>query len=174
VKRFVFVVGVVAFAACAAACSGSSTKSSTSSPGTGAATTTVPPYDAGVGSTATPGANSKPTLQIAMNAQLRENVIVDSAGKTVYIYVPDGSSATSKVPASLQTTWPEVPAPLSTTPSVGTGLSANKLTVNPARQVAYNGHLLYTFKGDARAGVANGQGLGKVWYVMSPTGTPIT
>jgi predicted lipoprotein with Yx(FWY)xxD motif len=133
----------------------------------------VPGYGS-AGPTATAGSNSSPTLQVAMNATLHQNIVVDSTGKTVYIFVPDGSSTTSKVPAALQALWPAVSAPSSTTPSVGAGLSANKLTVNGARQVAYGGHLLYTYKGDARAGVANGQGLAKIWYVISPAGTPIT
>lgn len=165
-NRLAFVLVVIAFSVCGAACSSSSKKSSTPSPTTNASatTTTLAPVDAG----------SSPTLQVATNAKLRQDIVVDSTGKTVYVYVPDGSSTTSKVPAAVRTAWPAVTATASTTPSVGVGLNANKLTVNDGRQVVYNGHLLYTFQGDARAGVANGQGLGKVWYVISPAGTPIT
>ena len=38
------------------------------------------------------------------------------------------------------------------------------------RQVAYNGHLLYTFVGDKAAGDANGQGLGNIWFAVSASG----
>jgi len=44
-------------------------------------------------------------------------------------------------------------------------------------QVTYNGHPLYLFKGDQKAGDANGQGVnafGAAWYVLSPTGDEIT
>lgn len=36
-------------------------------------------------------------------------------------------------------------------------------------QVAYQGHLLYTFSGDKKPGQANGQGVLKEWYVATPT-----
>ena len=171
-NRLLLVLAVIVFALGAAACGSSSKKSSTSSPTTNPAATTAPAYGSAGSSTTAPTASGA-VLQVAMNAKLHQNIVVDSAGKTVYIYVPDGASTTSKVPAALQAAWPEVTT-TSNTPAVGPGLTASKVTVNAAHQVAYNGHLLYTFKADARAGVANGQGLGKIWYVISPTGTPIT
>jgi hypothetical protein len=44
-------------------------------------------------------------------------------------------------------------------------------------QVIYNGHPLYTFSGDQKAGDTNGQGLtnfGAGWFVLSPSGNQIT
>lgn len=172
-NRFLLVLVVIVFVVCAAACGSSSKKSSTSSASTNAgATSTVPSYGAAGSSTTAPTASGA-VLQVAMNAKLHQNIVVDGTGKAVYIYKPDGSSTTSKVPAGLQATWPAVTT-MSSKPAVGAGLTANEVTVNGAHQIAYNGHLLYTFKGDVRTGVANGQGLGNIWYVISPTGTPIT
>ena len=82
------------------------------------------------------------------------------------MFVPDGTSTTSKVPAAIQANWPPVTASGAST--VGTGLDQSK--VAGTTQVSYNGHLLYTFVGDKAAGDANGQGLGNVWYAVSASG----
>jgi predicted lipoprotein with Yx(FWY)xxD motif len=42
-----------------------------------------------------------------------------------------------------------------------------------SQQVAYNGLNLYYFAGDKKEGDTNGQGLGDVWYLVSPEGQPI-
>ena len=44
-------------------------------------------------------------------------------------------------------------------------------------QVTYDGHPLYGYQGDSKAGDTNGQGInafGAAWYVLSPSGTAIT
>jgi hypothetical protein len=44
-------------------------------------------------------------------------------------------------------------------------------------QVTYNGHPLYRFAADAKPGDTTGQGttaFGGTWYVVGPSGTPIT
>ena len=41
---------------------------------------------------------------------------------------------------------------------------------NGVQQVAYNGHLLYTFVADTKPGDAAGQGLGGVWFAVLATG----
>jgi predicted lipoprotein with Yx(FWY)xxD motif len=40
-------------------------------------------------------------------------------------------------------------------------------------QVTYNGHPLYHFAGDQAPGDTNGQGVGGIWFVVSPAGDPI-
>jgi predicted lipoprotein with Yx(FWY)xxD motif len=108
-----------------------------------------------------------------MNAKLHQNILVDHNGKTVYIYKPDGTSTTSQVPGALNAAWPAVTS-IGSTPTVAAGLSDAKTKVNAQDQVSYNGHLLYTFSADTKPGDTRGQGLGNVWYVISPSGTPIT
>ena len=76
------------------------------------------------------------------------------------------------VPAGIKANWPAVVA---TGDAVaGPGLDASKLTVVPqpdgTKQVAYNGHLLYTFISDTAPGDAKGQDLGGAWYVVTPAG----
>src|SRR5215467_13767722 len=83
------VVAGIGLAACGSSSKTSTTPSTTTST-TGATTTT-----AGAASTTTAGTSSA-VLQVAMNTKVHQNIIVDSAGKTVYLYMPDGSSTTSK------------------------------------------------------------------------------
>ena len=94
---------------------------------------------------------------------------------TVYLFVPDGTATTSAVPEGIKANWPPVVA--DGTPVVGAGVDAALLAVaaqpDGTQQVAYNGHLLYTFISDVAPGDANGQDLGDVWYVLSPAGEQI-
>jgi predicted lipoprotein with Yx(FWY)xxD motif len=127
-------------------------------------------------STTTPSVTTPPaakaTLTAQTNAKLGKQIIVDAAGKTVYLYVPDGASTTSKVPAALKAAWPPVVA--SGAVIAGTGLTAAKLASDRqgdgSQQVAYNGHLLYTFANDKAPGDATGQGLGGIWFALTPAG----
>jgi predicted lipoprotein with Yx(FWY)xxD motif len=112
------------------------------------------------------------TLSVAMNAKVGKQVIVDSSGKTIYMYEPDGASGTSQVPAGIKPNWPAV---MSTgAPRVSAGLDSSKVGTQTqpdgTKQTTYNAHLLYTFAGDPAPGDANGQGLGGVWFTLSPAG----
>jgi predicted lipoprotein with Yx(FWY)xxD motif len=49
-------------------------------------------------------------------------------------------------------------------------------TATGSSQVTYNGHPLYWFSGDTKAGDTNGQGLddfGGEWYAISPAGKAV-
>jgi predicted lipoprotein with Yx(FWY)xxD motif len=116
------------------------------------------------------------TLSAATNSKLGKQIVVDSAGMTVYLFVPDGTSKTSKVPSAVKANWPAVKGP-SSAPTVGAGLDQSKVAADMqadgSDQVAYGGHLLYTFSGDKAPGDANGQGLGGNWYAVSPAGNRV-
>jgi predicted lipoprotein with Yx(FWY)xxD motif len=167
-----FRLSLVSFAIVLVSACGSSSKSSSSSSGTTAASPTTA-YSYGGATSATSAAASATVLKTAMNATLHQNIVVDDNGKTVYTYKPDGTSTTSKVPAGLKAAWPAVTS-MESTPTVAAGLSNAKTKVNAQDQVSYDGHLLYTFSADTKPGDAKGQGLGNVWYMISPTGAPIT
>ena len=113
------------------------------------------------------------TLRLAKNAKLGKQILVNPAGKTVYLYTPDGDGKTSKVPAAIKSSWPPKIAGAASI-TVGAGLDRTKLVVhkqpNGVQLVAYNGHLLYTFVGDKKPGDATGQGLGGVWFAVLSTG----
>jgi predicted lipoprotein with Yx(FWY)xxD motif len=155
----------------AAACSSSSSPTATASSSTSSSSA--------VSSTAASSSSSAAgtaTLAVATNATLGKQIVVESTGRTVYLFVPDGSSTTSQVPQSIKANWPPVTA--GTAPTAGEGIDATKLSTatqpDGTQQVMYNGHLLYLFAGDKAPGDAKGQGLINNWYVLSPAGDQIT
>ena len=155
----------------AAACS------SSSSPTVGASSSRSSSSSSSSSAAATSSASTAgaATLDVATNATLGKQIVV-AAGRTVYLFVPDGSSTTSQVPASIKANWPAVTA--ANTPTAGNGIDASKLTAamqsDGTEQVVYNGHLLYFFVGDTAPGDAKGEGLVSNWYVVSPAGDQIT
>jgi predicted lipoprotein with Yx(FWY)xxD motif len=105
-------------------------------------------------------------------------VLVDSRGRTLYLFKKD-SGTKSACFGACAAAWPPLRA--SGKPSVGNGLKASKVgTIKRSdgkRQVTYNGHPLYHFQGDKKAGDTNGQGLnafGARWYVVSSAGRQVT
>jgi predicted lipoprotein with Yx(FWY)xxD motif len=165
------IAGGVALAAC-----GSDNSSSGGTPAPAA----TPPASAVTNPPATSGTTAPPspvpTIQLASNSAIGQNLLVDSHGRTLYLFVPDGTGTQSTVPAQFKPNWPPLVA--SGTPIAGSGVSLPNVSVatqsDGTRQVTYNGHLLYTFINDKAPGDTNGQGLGpNNWFVLDASGNPI-
>lgn len=99
-------------------------------------------------------------------------IVVDADGKTLYMFDNDTQgSGTSSCTGECLTNWPpltvasDAPAVKGVTGEVGTIKTADGST-----QVTLNGWPLYYFAGDAAAGDVNGQGVGGIWWVLSPAG----
>jgi len=104
-------------------------------------------------------------------------ILVNSKGRTLYLFQAD-SGTTSACADACAAAWPPL---TSATPKVGKGAKASLASTatrsDGKAQVIYNGHPLYTYSGDKKAGNTNGQGVnafGGLWYVISPTGNQIT
>jgi predicted lipoprotein with Yx(FWY)xxD motif len=97
-----------------------------------------------------------------------ETILVNSGGLPLYFYRPD-TAAKSFVTGGVATLWP----PLTSAAPTAAGASGKLTVVNDAHghQVAYNGHLLYTFISD-HAGQVTGQGV-QNFFVATPGLTPI-
>ena len=97
-----------------------------------------------------------------------ETILVNSGGLPLYFYRPD-TAAKSFVTGGVAALWP----PLISAAPTATGASGKLTVVNDAHghQVAYNGHLLYTFVSD-HAGQVTGQGV-QNFFVATPGLTPI-
>src|SRR3954452_21463033 len=128
--------------------------------------------------TTPPKAADGQAATIGMASTSLGNVLVDSQGRTVYLFKKD-SGTRSGCSGACAAAWP--PVRTSGKPTVGSGLSASKVGTTPRSdgkpQVTYNGHPLYLFQNDQNAGDTNGQGVsafGAAWYVMSPAGNAIT
>lgn len=98
-----------------------------------------------------------------------ETVLTDTSGMTLYYFSKD-SSTSSACTKGCAATWPPL---LSKTPKVSApaGLSGTLTVVKDqnGQQVAYQGHLLYTYAADSSVGQATGQGLANAWWVATPT-----
>jgi predicted lipoprotein with Yx(FWY)xxD motif len=105
-------------------------------------------------------------------------ILVDSKGRTLYLFERDAGTK-SACTGACAVQWP----PLRATgkPTVGNGANAAVVATTTRSdgkpQVTYNGHPLYRFSFDKKAGDTNGQGVnafGGLWYVLSSSGAAVT
>jgi predicted lipoprotein with Yx(FWY)xxD motif len=97
------------------------------------------------------------------------DILVDADGRTLYAFTKDKGEQ-SACSGQCATNWPA----LTGTATAGTGAQAALLSsskqANGSTQVTYGGKPLYYFAGDAKPGDTNGQGVGKVWFVIRGDG----
>jgi len=116
------------------------------------------------------------TVDVANNSKLGK-ILVDSQGRTLYLFQKD-SGTTSSCNGACAAAWP--PLRSSGNPVV-LGAANASLVGTIARsdgkpQATYNGHPLYRFVMDTKSGDTNGEGLtafGGTWFAVSPAGDPI-
>jgi len=109
------------------------------------------------------------TVMIVKNPTLGD-ILVDSNGMTLYLFLKDTGTTTACTGACAQN-WPAL---TSDSPNAGSGAETSLLgTAGGTNQVTYNGHLLYTFVKDKNPGDVNGQGVLDAWYAVSPSGNPV-
>jgi predicted lipoprotein with Yx(FWY)xxD motif len=153
-KRWLAPAGLAAAALMIAAC-GSSTSS----------TGTTPPAAAASSAPAAGGSALK-TTTIGGAA-----VLTNAQGFTLYWFVPD-TSTTSNCNGSCATFWPPVKGPA----TAGAGVTGTLGTITRAdgsTQATYDGHPLYTYKGDTAPGQDKGNGLnisGGLWHDVTANG----
>ena len=119
----------------------------------------------------TPSANTVRPARTDLGA-----ILVDGTGRTLYLFEKD-SATNPTCYGACASAWPPATA---AAPHAGTGASSTLLgTVHRSdgtNQLSYNGHPLYYYAGDAKAGDTTGQGLlqfGAKWYVLGPNGVKI-
>lgn len=130
------------------------------------------------GAAKTAGRAVAPASSISLKQTSLGKTLVDANGRVLYLFEADKRDQSRLSPAG-RAVWP----PLTSVkrPAAGSGVTASHITLikssGVSSQVAYNGHPLYYFVGDHRAGQTKGQGLnefGALWYVLSPAGDAIT
>jgi predicted lipoprotein with Yx(FWY)xxD motif len=117
-----------------------------------------------------------PTLKLRKTSL--GTIIVDSHGHSLYAFGHDLKNK-SRCSGACASNWPPAKSPAH--PTVGKGIDKSKLKVirrsDGSRQLSYNGHPLYDFIADSKAGDVNGQGLnefGGTWHVVNKSGKPVT
>jgi predicted lipoprotein with Yx(FWY)xxD motif len=91
-------------------------------------------------------------------------VLTDAKGFTLYWFAPD-TSTTSKCNGSCASFWPPVKGPVTAVGVKGTFGTIKRS--DGSVQATFDGHPLYTFKGDKAPGEASGNGLninGGLWH----------
>jgi predicted lipoprotein with Yx(FWY)xxD motif len=165
--------GAAAAVALLAACGSSSTSSgasggSTSSAPASASSST--PTSAGAGpSTSATGITTAKTS--------KGTVLTTAQGDTIYWFAID-TPAKSNCNGQCVSFWP----PLTGTPTAAAsaGLTGKFGTIKRADgtvQATYDGHPLYLFAGDKKAGQVNGNDIntsGGLWWATTPTGAKLT
>jgi predicted lipoprotein with Yx(FWY)xxD motif len=179
-KRSVLLAATVAAAFVAAAC-GSNPYSSAP---TAASTPATAPPAAASPATDPYGANPSPataplpgTATVMLTSSSLGQILVDANGRTLYLWEVD-KTAKSNCYDACRNAWP----PVLTTgkPLAGMGISQGLLGTSARTdgqlEVVYNGHPLYYFIADKKAGDTTGQGInnfGGPWYVLSASGNKI-
>jgi predicted lipoprotein with Yx(FWY)xxD motif len=104
-------------------------------------------------------------------------ILVDSTGRTLYLFEKD-KSGKSSCSGACASAWPPVTTtakPTSAT-AVHAALLGTTKRSDGSTEVTYNGQPLYTYAGDAAPGDTTGEGLkqfGAEWYVLSPQGKKV-
>ncbi|HEV3245431.1 MAG TPA: hypothetical protein VG102_03660 [Candidatus Paceibacterota bacterium] len=91
-------------------------------------------------------------------------------GMTLYTFAKDKTD-TSTCYAQCAATWPPYTVPDGTPLNLQAGVMGATATIQRTDgtfQVTYKGMPLYFYIGDKNSGDVNGQGFGKVWYVVKP------
>jgi predicted lipoprotein with Yx(FWY)xxD motif len=175
-SRLVLTGSLVAAAFIAAACS--TTTSSAGPYGAAPAPSSAPSAAPVVAPSAQPAPPAASGTAINLGNTRLGQVLVDSKGLTVYLFLADSTTTSNCNSASCVQYWP----PVLTTgaPQAGAGVNGSLLgTIRRAdgtTQVTYAGHPLYRFAPDKAAGDEAGQGVnafGAPWYVVSPSGAQI-
>ena len=122
-------------------------------------------------------ANGRPATVGVANGGLGK-VLVDSTGHTLYLFKKDKGTK-SACTGECAVDWPPLRA--NGKPTVDGGARASLVATTTRSdgkpQVTYNGHPLYRYQGDQKAGDTNGQGItafGGGWYALTPAGNQVS
>ncbi|RKR15523.1 COG4315 family predicted lipoprotein [Arthrobacter oryzae] len=167
-------IGLSAFALAAllSGCGGATSTSTSTAPTSSAASTPAQSSSSAAAGSA-PASTSAAVLSVGQSSA--GQIVVGAQGLSVYAFANDTKgSGTSACTAGCATSWPPVTS-TSATPTVSgvTGKVGTIPAANGKLQVTLNGMPLYYYSKDQAAGDITGQGVGGVWYLVSPSGEMI-
>jgi predicted lipoprotein with Yx(FWY)xxD motif len=112
-------------------------------------------------------------LRIRSSAKLHATVLVDQAGMTLYHFTREHARHVLCT-GGCASVWPPLLVSARARPLAGLGIKHLKLGMirrpDGRLQVTYAGFALYRFSGDAKPGDTKGQGFGKIWFAVRPSG----
>jgi predicted lipoprotein with Yx(FWY)xxD motif len=164
------VVPLLLLALLLAACGNASTTTNSASTSTTASAPTATPTTASA-QTATPttASSSGAVVQTASATVGGKTVTILTDTKGLTLYYRTSDTATSVCSGGCAQAWPPLLFSGSGTPTSATSLPGTLSVMTNANgtQVAYQGHLLYTFASDTAPGQTSGQGVGNVWFAAT-------
>lgn len=114
------------------------------------------------------------TTLVAVHPSAYGDILTAGYPATLYVNVDDSTHHNACTGQCAKTWFPLV---THGPPQAGVGVSGNLLGSfrrdDGRRQVTYNGHPLYTYRGDHQPVEAKGQGASGRWYVISVSGDPV-
>lgn len=165
-------IGLSAFAL-AALLSGCGGGATTTTP-TSAAPATSAPAETSAPATSAPA--SMAAAELSVGQSKAGQIVVADQGLSVYYFTKNTKdSGNSACTGACLTSWPPVTS-TTATPTVNgvTGKVGTIPTADGKMQVTINGMPIYYYSKDQTAGDITGQGVGGVWYLVSPSGEMIT
>ena len=147
----------------------SGAKASAVSTTVAAVTTTVAAVTTTVAAVTTTAAPAAGPLNVKVATTSLGSVLVDGAGRTLYVFTKDEKNK-SNCAGACAATWPA----LYGTPTAGAGVTGAKLgsfaTADGKTQATIDGQPLYYYGADTAAGDMKGQNVGTVWFVVDGAG----
>jgi predicted lipoprotein with Yx(FWY)xxD motif len=126
-------------------------------------------------SSSTPATSPAKGAMITLASNKLGKILVGPNGHTVYLFLKDKAPNQSTCFGACAQVW--TPVPTSGAPQAGPGLDKSLLGMTKRKdgttQVTYNGHPLYYYDDDKKAGQTEGQNkdeFGAEWYVLSAKG----
>ena len=168
---FLTAIGGLALVLSACSSSGASSAPSAAAP-SAAAPSAAAPSAAAPSAAPSAAAASGETYVVAVATGAVGSYLTGEDGKTLYIFTPDSTNKTACVD-KCAASWPPfvISSDDTLTPGPGvTGTLATFARPDGKMQVAINGHPLYYYGADAKAGDTAGQGVGGKWFVIAGDG----
>jgi len=147
-----------------------------SSGGTSSASSSSSSTSPSASSSSSSSSSSSAAADLGVAKSSLGDIVVNSAKMTTYVFTKDqAGSGKSSCTGQCAALWPPVTT-TSATPKVdGVKGTVGTITLpDGSKQVTLDGHPLYTFASDTKPGDVAGQGIGKVWYAVSPDGSMVT
>ncbi len=169
-------LGTLALAACAPAPAPTlaPTTAPTAAPATTAPTVAATTAPVATVTAATAGTSGAVTVKLGQ-IQGFGLFLTDDAGRTLYEFDND-TKDTSNCTGNCLQNWP--PFLVRSVPQAGDRVTASLLSTftraDGTMQAEYDGHPLYYYSRDKNPGDVLGHGVGNVWHVLSPRGSPMT
>ena len=114
-----------------------------------------------------------PRVTVKIGNVAGRQALVDGTGRALYLFTRDRIDY-SACPADCVDNWPALIGPARASPGVNPDRLGMFTRDDGAPQVTYFGSQLYYFAKDTRPGEANGQAIGRAWYLVDKDGNPIS